>query len=117
MTMDEIKSKLFAVVTGKPADQMEVVYAFVKIRKMLEHDRHKQKYALVNLFCNWLLHTELTDSTVEEVLDALDGEFRNFNPARPHEFDPKGIVSDTVSLQIFRNELMDFLHENDLPTV
>jgi hypothetical protein len=117
MTIDDIKGKLFTVLNANPATEKDVIYAFVKIRKILEHDGDKQKYALVNLFCNWLLHVELDNRTVGAVLNALDGEFRNFDPARPYAFDPKCIVSDTLSFQIFRNELMEFLHRNDLPTV
>ena len=71
----------------------------------------------MNLLCNWLLHIELSNSTVGHLLGALDREFRKYNPKRPYEFDPAGIIQDTVSLQIFRNELMEFLGMNDLPTV
>ncbi|HXP82881.1 MAG TPA: hypothetical protein VN976_23470 [Verrucomicrobiae bacterium] len=117
MTIDEIKDKLFSVLNVKPSDEKDLVYALVKIRKTLEHDGDKQKYPLVNLFCNWLLHIELNNSTVAEILRALDDVFRKSDRARPYDFDPEGVFSDIVSLQVFRNELMEFLHTNDLPTV
>lgn len=67
MTIDDIKGKLFAVLNGKPANEKDVVYAFVKIRKVLEHAGQKKKYERLNLFCNWLLHVELDNPTVGDM--------------------------------------------------
>jgi len=43
--------------------QEEILYIFVKTRQVLERQNMKEKYQTLNLYCNWMLHTELSESS------------------------------------------------------
>ena len=45
-------------------NELQVVYIFVALRKLLEHDGKKDAYPVLNFYCNWVVHTRLSKSPI-----------------------------------------------------
>jgi hypothetical protein len=83
------------------------------VRQVMEDDRSKARFPLLNLFCNWTLHTEiegsaegyqlLTDVTVVllETADQVERERR---------------ISDLLSSAALRHEIVGLLKEQGIDT-
>ncbi len=100
-----------------PANGQELIYALVKIRKVLEHEKKKTAYWTLTFFCDWILHTQLWGEGAKRIMELLDTRIWSFNPAKPETIDPDGKVSQILSFDLFREHLLDFLKRHDLPTV
>jgi len=100
-----------------PANEQDLVYALVKIRKSLEHGNQRSTLWTLTFFCDWVLHAELDRAGAKKILDTLDKRLGRFNPARPDQFDPDGMVQKILSLELFREHLLGFLKLNHLPSV
>lgn len=117
MTRSAIEKELGEHMNEPPADARDLVYALIKIRKVLEHDKQKRAYWTLTLFCDWILHTELLGDGAKKILEMLDKRLGGFNPSTPESIDPDGMVHKILSFDLFRGHLWDFLRRNHLPTV
>jgi hypothetical protein len=102
---------------GRPfQSEGEIVYVMAEIRKVLEH--HKESglptFAVLNLFCNWALHTAIFKDPVniKIYLSAYDAK-----PGMTEEDYLKSkVFKDILNLTILRAELSKFLSLHNLPT-
>jgi len=117
MTAHAIAKQLGNHMNKEPADGPGLIYALVKIRKVLEHEKKKTAQWTLTFFCDWVLHTKLDREGAKKILDLLDKRIWTFNPARPETIDPDGMVAKILSFDLFREHLQKFLYEHDLPTV
>ncbi len=117
MTRDAITDKLGAHLNKPPVDEKDVVYAMVKIRKVLEHDKQRKRYWALTFYCDWVLHTKLSQFGAMKIINMLDERFAGFRTTEPKKFDPDGKIQEILSFQLFREELLVFLSRNRLPTV
>jgi len=117
MTIHAIAKQLGEHMNKAPADGPGLMYALVKIRKVLEHEKKKTAYWTLTFFCDWTLHTQLEREGAKKILDLLDKRIWSFNPAKPETIDPDGMVSKILSFDLFREHLLGFLKRHDLPTV
>lgn len=95
----EILEKLNRELEKDIHDECQVIYILSRIRKYLELRNLKQKYKVLNFYCNWALHSKI-DRT-EPISDILRGFIKN-NDDRLLKFD--GLPQD----------LRRFLEENNL---
>lgn len=111
-----VAEKLFRVINWLPHNERDVVYAFVKIRKLLEFDDSKKAYPFLSVLCDWLLHTKLNRSGARAVLEILDEQLiqKRWHPTR-EDVDDRAF--DVFSLDLFRHDLGRFLTAQNLPTV
>jgi hypothetical protein len=115
MTRDAIADELFPLLNEEPQSKGDVVHVLVQIRKMLEHDHRPANYWTLNLFCDWVAHTELTRAGARKLLKLLDDRLPTFF-RKPEEWDPDGMVHNFLSFHLLRQNLGAFLRANDLPT-
>lgn len=77
-------------------------------RKLLEELREQDKYPTLKMFCDWVVHPELSGPKVRKLLRAIDALFDVALTHRaPLEIEP--IIRDTLSFGAFEGELMLFL--------
>lgn len=115
MTRDAIADELFPLLNEEPTTKERVVYVLLKIRKMLEHDKKPADYVMLNFFCDWVAHTELSFAGARKVLAMLDERLPTFY-RKPEQWDPDGVVHNILSFHLLRQQLSKFLQGNDLPT-
>lgn len=73
MARDAIIEKVNRELTKDITSEVQVVYIMAEIRKLLERDRTKPAYPSLNFYCNWALHTRLSNSDVaDKVVGAFD---------------------------------------------
>jgi hypothetical protein len=111
-----IIDKLKAHMTECPRTEPDVVYALVQIRKLLEHAHEKDKYAWLNLFCNWGVHPKLDKSKKAiNILQILEDGLIRVSFLDMSTFDRDGKAGEVLSFDLFRSELSQFCKTNDLP--
>lgn len=115
MTRDAIAEELLSRLNEEPHDKANVVYIFIQIRKMLEHDNKPSNYWTLNFFCDWVAHPKLSGAGARQVLKMLDDHLPSFQD-KPEKWDPDGVVHNILSFQLLRQHLGEFLAANDLPT-
>ena len=104
------------MLSDSASDERDVVYAFVKIRKIIDFGGKEEKleYWRLNLFCNWLLHVELTRSPVSDFLrESLDQYLGNSTPDKRHLLYTE--IFKLLSFEVLRSELRTFLYDKNLP--
>jgi hypothetical protein len=116
MTRIAVEQKLSRLINDLPKNERDVVYAFVKIRKLLEFERAKKRHPFLSVFCDWLLHTRLDGRGAQSILEILDEKMVQ-KKWRPEDEPPDREVFDIFSLDLFRGDLRTFLQANGLPTV
>jgi hypothetical protein len=112
-----ILQKLGIHMNEPPSGERDIVYAIVGIRKMLEHDAQNKQFETLGFFCDWAVHTRLDRSGARRILTLLDQRLGRFNPVHPESIDPDGVIHKILSFDLFREQLLEFLRKNDLPTM
>lgn len=59
MGATELREKLGIALKEELKKESQVIYILSRIRKVMEIDRTKSKYKILNVFCNWALHTKI----------------------------------------------------------
>lgn len=113
-----IYTKLRNELNNELKSELQVVHIFLLIRKFLETKNLKSKYPILNLYSNWVLHSELSHKPTRNY---FIGKFE------PHVND--GVDSDEVGRNIILNQrhffvlnelkakLSDFLKQSNLPNL
>lgn len=117
MTRNAIAEELWPLLNDEPKSKRDVVHVLIQIRKMLEHDGNPPKFAVLKFFCDWVAHPKLAGTGARELLRIIDEQLPTFY-GKPEDWDPKGVVSEILSFDLLRRELLAFLRAetNDLPT-
>lgn len=55
----QILSKLDVELKKEIKSEPQVVYILSKVRKILEWENAKEKYKILNFYCNWVLHNKI----------------------------------------------------------
>ena len=98
----EVISKLKALLEKNIKNEPQIVYALTRIGKVLELEKSKRSYPVLNFYRNWSVHSEICQT--EPVADILS------------EFIKKRENRYRLSLhEQFRSELNAFLEKHDLP--
>lgn len=106
MGRSEIEEKLTIELQKEITNEMQVVYILSRIRKILEIKKLKSKYPILNFYCNWVLHSEITKTDGKEVNKILK------------EFIEKPDEKYKLSFHSqFVGQLVSFLLKNGLPTL
>lgn len=112
--IEKTLSKLTALITKDSLSESDVVYTLSLIRKIIEKHEEKQKFSLLNFYCDWVLHSSITRSPsglemlrkIQETI-IVDGSI-----------DPlllSGKITSILSFYTLRKELEAFLEEFNLP--
>jgi hypothetical protein len=105
------------------ASQSDIVKIIIDIRQILEKEHLKEKYQQLNFFCNWVLHVELSGSSIcykmlEKMTDALliGFEIDKISNSRlsPTEYFTNK-AQNFLALDVLRKEFIDFFKIKGLP--
>lgn len=94
----ELKEKIRVALNETDINEYLVVFVMSRIRKLLELENIKSSYKLVNIYCNWSLHTKI-DRT-DDIKDILE-EFVNKAETR----------HNLLMLNEFKNHFKKFVSE------
>jgi hypothetical protein len=112
---DALKEKLTRVLNSPIETEEQVVYFFVELRKLMERSKTlKDKYPTVNLYCNWVVHTELDRSSLADEI------VRKFDLGYGQKQNPKIIaeLNDLLTTERLKTELTRCLVEEfKLPAI
>src|SRR6185295_7947338 len=101
---------------GRLETESDVVYLMVELRKLLEHDKQKETYPVVNFYCNWSVHTKLTKSSIADRLVTYFDELHKRFEAGFTTIPICDELAGLVGYANLRRELRDCLEHFGLPT-
>ena len=72
MSRNDIKEKLQSILDKDVLEETDVIYILSRIRKLLEIDRNKTDFKILNFYCNWALHAQIDDTDfISKILENL----------------------------------------------
>lgn len=95
---DELKNKLRLALEKNLGDECQVVYILSRIRKIIELEELRKRYRILNIYCNWCLHTRINNT--EDFKDILE-EFVNNAESRHY----------LLYFEEFKKQFRNFLKE------
>jgi hypothetical protein len=97
---DALKEKLSRVLNSPIETEERVVYFFVELRKLMERSKTKEKYPVVNFYCNWVVHIRLSNSPVADgFVHLIDDGLAEMLSGKPRSLDLDRIVRDFAVLE------------------
>ena len=116
MGQDEIIQKLITELSKDIKDECQVVFILSRIRKILDMKNEKSKYKLLNFYCNWSLHVNLTHTKTTQVLSDMFDQFIDCSESANNiARKMKSNHADFFKLNDFKDELKKFFEDYDLP--
>ena len=116
MGQSEIEKKLNDILKCKIKYECQVVYILSRIRKIISKNSQYGKYGLLNLYCNWSLHNELTNPDTVRILSLLlEPSIDDSKSGHENASLLKYNLNDLFKLNTFKKQLDDFFEEYSLP--
>ena len=114
----EIIKKLNLELKKEIKDEARVVYIMSLIRKILDVEKNqKSKFKLLNFYCNWSLHVDLSrPKTTQVITDMLDRDIDCSKSAHDIGVKLNSNHADFFKLNDIKKEIDKFLADNDLPS-
>lgn len=107
---DQIRRKIGAELERRITTECQAVYLLVELRKLMDRQAGgKGRFELLRLFCNWVVHIELTNTLAKRIVRAADSLYSKLASSNYHDTNN---LRQIFSLDVFRNELGEFLEEN-----
>ena len=111
----EIIRKLDLELKKEIKGEARVVYILSLIRKILEIKNQKDKFKLLNFYCNWSLHVSLSVKRTKQVItDMLDQDIDCSKRASDIARKLNSNHADFFKLNDIKKELVKFIADNDL---
>ncbi len=117
MAREAILEKLAKAVVQPIVSEQQVSYILVSIRRYLERLRPRKRYAALNFFCCWAVHSEARGGGADRILKRLDDAHAHL--AKGDAEIPQAVIDsigNTLSLQKLHDDLEAFCLETGLPT-
>ena len=115
MAREEIIEKLGGFFRAHPqfADESEVVYLFVEIRKLIDKEGSSQKYSLLKFYCDWSVHSR-KDKITDEIRSVMNTVYEEFLQSRSLKTEFTMALFNFVGMSALKHELSSFLVEHSL---
>lgn len=120
MAREEIIDKLNKFIAERTpvAEESQVVYVMVEIRKILDHNKDHWRdgdFTLLRFYCDWTVHTDKSRIT-ENMKSAMQEIFRDikFQMEMPAMAQSNSSVTRFVYMEALRAEMRRFLEEHDI---
>jgi hypothetical protein len=98
--------------------EAQVVYIIACVRKLIEFENAQQTYPALNFYCNWALHTKLSNSAeasrIVAVFDRAESFLTQVHAAEPGQQisntapDWMGELNKEIALENFKSEFQQF---------
>ena len=117
MTPDIVR-KLSAELSQPITTEGQVVYVLVQLRKLLDKrpERAEPPYESLRLYCNWVVHTSLTNKVAQGIVEEADTLYPSLIDESLTDAQ-KAFFWDKFTFQKLRQEMNEFLATHSLPTV
>ncbi|MCX6766078.1 MAG: hypothetical protein NT136_03930 [Candidatus Moranbacteria bacterium] len=116
MGQGEILEKLNKELERDIKNECQVVYILSRIRKILEIKNQKDKYELLNFYCNWSLHVNLKYKNTTQFISKMFDQYIEFTKSEKDiAREMKSNHADFFKLNDLKNELRKFFEVHDLP--
>ncbi len=106
---DEIIEKLVQELLLPLESERQVVYILVQLRKLMDRDEiPESKYVDLRMFCNWSVHSDLSNGTVRKKLQFINdlGWSIADGPLTPEQL---AKCSEVLSLESARTDFLSFV--------
>ncbi len=120
MTQARIVWKLEIMLHEGIRNEHEAISFMVRIRKLIELQKAKKRYEILNFHCDWAVHAMLDKSTSQKILAKWDeANVRLRVGMKLSELPPAlGREIEKISkMEYFEEQLEDFLKANGLPSI
>src|SRR3989344_5857252 len=105
MGIEENLNKLNKELQKEIKDECQIFCIISRIRKAVEHHKLKDKFQVINFYCNWTLHTELDNtSSIYSLLLEIEQSILS----KKYDITP---VMNIVDFKHFRKEIKIFLND------
>jgi hypothetical protein len=114
-----IAEKLRRLLERGITTESDVVYFLVEIRKLMDlrtdlENHSAERYGSLRLYCNWVAHTDLSNSQAKEIVKKADAAYPKLLDGTLTETE-KDDFRRVFNLDSFRAELSEFLRQYHLP--
>ena len=104
MGREENLNKLDEELRKDMKDECQIFCVMSRIRKALEHHNLKEKFPVINFYCNWALHTEIDKtSSIYDLLLKIEQSILSKN----YDIGP---IMSIANFENFRKEIKIFLN-------
>src|SRR5882724_9183946 len=121
MTTPDILHKLRRELDAGIETEPQVVYLLAGIRKLMERDGVKGKYAALNFHCDWALHSKLEGPGARRVLTKFDAAHPLLRDDHLdlHQLPPglRAEMNRIMTMRSFQDEIDTFLSDYGLPAL
>lgn len=100
---DEIISKLKSALNEPIQKECQVVYILVEIRKLLEKNKIKANYPVLNFYCNWALHSYI-ENIKPQIRTLLEEIEKTINSSR---YD-LSLPEKMLNFELFKKDIKTF---------
>jgi len=111
-----IIDKILKVINKKETmEETDACYLMVTFRKILDgmEPSDQQQFLVLRLFCNWVVHIEITNSTTGlRILSAINNALVKYKSASIDEFQVG--ISNEIGFIALRRELKDFFKKLEI---
>jgi hypothetical protein len=92
-----------------------VVYLLVELRKLMEHDKSKSQFPVLNFYCNWVVHTKLDASPIADKIIRLFDDMQAYMVSAKNAPAPIKELKSLLDQSSLRAELWKMLKRVGLP--
>jgi hypothetical protein len=114
MTPPGILAKLKRELDRELTEECQVVYILAEIRKFIEASGELGDYYALDFHCSLALHTSMTKAGARRILERFEKAYPLLIKGEQLPADLEKEISETVALRKFRDQLKQFLTQNDL---
>jgi len=93
----------------------DLVNSMVNVRLIIENKKYQNTYKILNLYCNWILHNQISGSvTAFRILEELTDSMIAHNKGLPNVKWINDAIIEGMRLHRFQAEILDFAKEFDI---
>ncbi len=115
MSEEVIVGKLRTELQREIVSECQVVYILVKIRKLLVLHNQAKTFSILNLYCNWTVHSSLDRDAAQNLIVELNRSYSRLDTGETAEHGLQGLWN-YFSFDHFRKQFQAFLSLHNLPT-
>ena len=115
MSEEAIVGKLRTELQRKIVSECQVVYILVEIRKLLVLHNQAKTFSILNLYCNWTVHSSLDRDAAQNLIVELNRSYSRLDTGETVEHGFQGLWN-YFSFDHLRKQFRAFLLFHQLPT-
>lgn len=108
MKMNLILDRINRILSQNKWSESDIYNVMANFRQLLEENNLKEKYQILNLYCNWTLHTSIKQSiSAYRILERISDALILYGAGEYEEGHVSDIVIETIALHKLFEEIME----------